>query len=96
MRLLALFLAVLPLCASAQMPTETQDREPGQTEGSSNIEGDLNTINSNNGETVINQGAGADASQQCDKPKPYEQRATVVLKVNIRRCADDWLWGVIR
>jgi hypothetical protein len=59
MRLLALFLAVLPLCASAQMPTETQDREPGQTEGSSNIEGDLNTINSNNGETVINQGAGA-------------------------------------
>jgi hypothetical protein len=41
------------------MPTETQDREPGQTEGSSNIEGDLNTINSNNGETVINQGAGA-------------------------------------
>jgi len=59
MRLLALFLAVLPLCALAQMPTETQDREPGQTEGSSNIEGDLNTINSNNGETVINQGAGA-------------------------------------
>jgi len=59
MRLLALFLAVLPLCASAQMPTETQDREPGQIEGSSNIEGDLNTINSNNGETVINQGAGA-------------------------------------
>lgn len=59
MRLLALFLAVLPLYASAQMPTETQDREPGQTEGSSNIEGDLNTINSNNGETVINQGAGA-------------------------------------
>ncbi len=59
MRLLAIFLAVLPLCASAQMPTETQDREPGQTEGSSNIEGDLNTINSNNGETVINQGAGA-------------------------------------
>jgi len=59
MRLLAFFLAVLPLYASAQMPTETQDREPGQTEGSSNIEGDLNTINSNNGETVINQGAGA-------------------------------------
>ena len=59
MRLLVLFLAVLPLCAFAQMPTETQDREPGQTEGSSNIEGDLNTINSNNGETVINQGAGA-------------------------------------
>jgi hypothetical protein len=59
MRLLVLFLAVLPLCAFAQMPTETQDREPGQTEGPSNIEGDLNTINSNNGETVINQGAGA-------------------------------------
>ena len=59
MRLLVLFLAVLPLCASAQMRTESQDREPGQTDGSSNIEGDLNTINSNNGETVINQGAGA-------------------------------------
>lgn len=59
MRLLALFLAGLPLYASAQMPTETQDRVPGQNEGSSNIEGDLNTINSNNGETVINQGAGA-------------------------------------
>jgi hypothetical protein len=59
MRLLALFLAGLPLYASAQMPTETQDRVPGQSDGSSNIEGDLNTINSNNGETVINQGAGA-------------------------------------
>ncbi len=59
MRLLVLFLAVLPLCAFAQMPIETQDTEPGQTEGLSNIEGDLNTINSNNGETVINQGAGA-------------------------------------
>lgn len=59
MRLLVLFLAVLPLCASAQIRTEAQDREPGQNEGPSNIEGDLNTINSNNGETVINQGAGA-------------------------------------
>ena len=59
MRLLALFLAGLPLCASAQMPTETQDRVPGESDGTPNIEGDLNTINSNNGETVINQGAGA-------------------------------------
>jgi hypothetical protein len=57
----------LILAISLSVPAFGQDirQEPeipdngGRSQTGTDIEGDLNTINSNNGETVINQGAGA-------------------------------------